>query len=57
MKKVYQLTSEGKADLAKELVELKERRVEISERIAAARDYGMIVPVKSRVLSRHEYLR
>jgi transcription elongation factor GreA len=40
MKKVYQITSEGKADLEKELSELKDRRSEISERIAAARDYG-----------------
>lgn len=40
MKKVYQITAEGKAELEKELVELKERRVEISEKIAAARDYG-----------------
>ena len=40
MKKVYQITGEGKAELEKELGELKERRSEISERIAAARDYG-----------------
>lgn len=40
MKKVYQITAEGKAELEKELGELKERRAEIAERIAAARDYG-----------------
>lgn len=40
MKKVYQITAEGKAELEKELAELKERRSEIAERIAAARDYG-----------------
>lgn len=40
MKKVYQITAEGRDDLQKELFELKERRSEISERIAAARDYG-----------------
>lgn len=40
MKKVYQITAAGKVELEKELAELKERRVEISEKIAAARDYG-----------------
>lgn len=40
MKKAYQITAEGKAELEKELAELKERRGEISEKIAAARDYG-----------------
>lgn len=40
MKKVYQITFEGKVELEKELTELKERRSEISEKIAAARDYG-----------------
>lgn len=40
MKKVYQITAEGKAELEKELAELKERRAEIAEKIAAARDYG-----------------
>lgn len=40
MKKVYQITAEGKAELEKELTELKERRAEIAEKIAAARDYG-----------------
>jgi len=40
MKKVYQITPEGKVELEKELAELKERRAEIAEKIAAARDYG-----------------
>jgi transcription elongation factor GreA len=40
MKKVYQITAEGKVELEKELAELKERRAEIAEKIAAARDYG-----------------
>lgn len=40
MKKVYQITADGKAELEKELAELKERRAEIAEKIAAARDYG-----------------
>ena len=40
MKKVYQITSDGKTELEKELAELKERRSEIAEKIAAARDYG-----------------
>lgn len=40
MKKVYQITAEGKAELEKELDELKARRAEIAEKIAAARDYG-----------------
>ena len=40
MKKKYQITAEGKAELEKELTELKEQRSEIAEKIAAARDYG-----------------
>lgn len=39
-KKIYQITAEGKAELEKELAELVERRSEIAEKIAAARDYG-----------------
>ena len=38
MKKTYQITEAGKADLEKELAELKGRRGEIAEKIAAARD-------------------
>ncbi len=40
MKKVYQITAQGQKDLEKELAELKQRRAEIAEKIAAARDYG-----------------
>ncbi|NCU30343.1 transcription elongation factor GreA [Candidatus Saccharibacteria bacterium] len=40
MKKKYQITAQGKAELENELVELKEQRSEIAEKIAAARDYG-----------------
>lgn len=40
MKKLYQITSEGKKELEKELEGLKARRGEIAEKIAAARDYG-----------------
>ena len=40
MKKTYQITESGKADLEKELAELKGRRGEIAEKIAAARDFG-----------------
>lgn len=40
MKKLYQLTVEGKAELEKELEELKALRGEVAERIAIARDYG-----------------
>lgn len=39
-KKVYQITAAGKAELEQELAELTERRSEIAEKIAAARDYG-----------------
>ncbi len=39
-KKVYQITIEGKTELEQELLELNERRGEIAEKIAAARDYG-----------------
>lgn len=40
MKKVYQITEEGKKELEKELEELKGRRGEIAENIATARSYG-----------------
>lgn len=40
MKKMYQLTKEGKSELATELEQLKGRRGDIAEKIAAARDYG-----------------
>lgn len=40
IKKAYQITAEGKNDLEKELEELKGRRGEIAEKIAAARDFG-----------------
>lgn len=40
MKKLYQLTAEGKVELETELKELKSRRSIIAEKIANARDYG-----------------
>lgn len=40
MKKVYNITAEGKKELEKELETLKGRRGEIAEKIAEARDYG-----------------
>lgn len=40
MKKLYQITDEGKKELELELEELKGRRGEIAEKIAEARDYG-----------------
>lgn len=40
MKKTYQITAEGRAELENELKELKNRRGEIADRIAEARDYG-----------------
>lgn len=40
MKKAYQITAEGKKELEIELEELKGRRGEIAEKIAAARDFG-----------------
>lgn len=40
MKKLYQLTEDGKKELEKELDELKSRRGAIAEKIAEARDYG-----------------
>ena len=40
MKKVYQLTREGKTALETELAELKSKRGAIAEKIAEARDYG-----------------
>ena len=40
MKKTYQITSQGRKDLEVELEQLKSRRSEIANKIAAARDYG-----------------
>lgn len=40
MKKMYQLTTDGRKELETELEELKGRRGEIAEKIAEARDYG-----------------
>lgn len=40
MKKLYQLTADGKSELENELEELKSRRGVIAEKIANARDYG-----------------
>ncbi|HEX6416790.1 MAG TPA: transcription elongation factor GreA [Candidatus Saccharimonadales bacterium] len=40
MKKLYQITDEGKAELESELAELKSRRGDIADKIAEARDYG-----------------
>ena len=40
MKKEYQITEQGKKELETEAVELKGRRGEIAEKIAAARDFG-----------------
>lgn len=40
MKKTYQITSEGKKELEQELEQLKNRRGDIADKIAEARDYG-----------------
>ncbi|HEY0965454.1 MAG TPA: transcription elongation factor GreA [Candidatus Saccharimonadales bacterium] len=40
MKKIYQITNEGKAELEAELEVLKGRRGNIADKIAEARDYG-----------------
>lgn len=40
MKKLYQITAEGKKELEAELDTLKARRGEIADKIAEARDYG-----------------
>lgn len=40
MKKLYQITEEGKRELEAELEELKGRRGDIAEKIANARDFG-----------------
>lgn len=40
MKKIYQITAEGRKELELELKELKGRRSEIADKIAEARDYG-----------------
>lgn len=40
MKKLYQITDEGKTELEAELAELKGRRGAIADKIAEARDYG-----------------
>jgi transcription elongation factor GreA len=40
MKKQYQITTEGKKELEKELDSLKSRRGAVAEKIANARDFG-----------------
>ncbi len=40
MKKTYQITDEGKQKLEQELEQLKGRRGDIADKIAAARDFG-----------------
>lgn len=40
MKKLFQITDEGKKELEAELAELKSRRGAIADKIAEARDYG-----------------
>lgn len=40
MKKLYQITEEGKKELETELETLKSRRGDIADKIAEARDYG-----------------
>lgn len=40
MKKLYQITDDGKAELEAELEELKSRRGAIADKIAEARDFG-----------------
>lgn len=40
MKKTYQLTTDGKLELENELAMLKNKRGDIAEKIANARDYG-----------------
>ncbi len=40
MKKTYQITEAGRTELENELEELKSRRGDIAEKIAAARDFG-----------------
>jgi len=40
MKKLYQITDEGKKELEAELEELKGRRGDIADKIAEARDFG-----------------
>lgn len=40
MNKVYQITESGQRELERELNELKSRRGEIADKIAAARDFG-----------------
>ena len=40
IQKAYQITAEGKADLEKELEQLKSRRGEVAEKISNARDFG-----------------
>ncbi len=40
IQKTYQITAEGKAELEKELEELKSRRGEVADKISEARDFG-----------------
>lgn len=40
IQKAYQITAEGRAELEKELEELKSRRGEVADKISDARDFG-----------------
>lgn len=40
MNKTYQITTQGKKDLEKELEDLKSKRGEVADKIATARDFG-----------------
>ena len=42
IQKAYQITAEGKAELEKELEELKSRRGEVADKISEARDFGYL---------------
>jgi len=54
MKKLFQITSQGKKDLEAELGELKSRRIEVADKIAEARDFGDLTENAEYELAREE---
>jgi len=54
MKKLFQITNQGKKDLEAELAELKGRRIAVADKIAEARDFGDLTENAEYELAREE---
>ena len=54
MKKLFQITNQGKKELELELSELKGRRIDVADKIAEARDFGDLTENAEYELAREE---